>query len=296
LKITLRNYSNQKKCRQIGKTTIMEDQKKYQKIPLATHQPGLIIILIDQSESMMNPYGNNMQKQEFAALAVNRCIYQIMNACQAGEEVRDRCHIAVIGYGKVTELLVGGKPSELGAKIKRIQVLKRKVPDGAGDLTEIVQKLPIWVESRAENGTPMDQGFRFAGGLIRAWIAEYPNNFPPIVINITDGEPNNPSQTEVAAQGLLDFFTSDGNALLLNAHIADSAAQEVKLPSDPKGLPSDFARLLFRISSVLPPPLLAAARENDFNPDEQARGFVMNAGAETLTKLLVFGSTPMRLR
>lgn len=265
----------------------------YQKLPLGRHQPGLIVITIDQSESMTNPYGDKT-KMDFAALAVNRCIYQIMDACQAGESVRDRCHIAVIGYGKTTDLLVGGKPSELGAKVKRTQILKRKVPDGAGGLTEITQKFPVWVEPRAENTTPMEQGFKFAGDLIRAWIVENPDNFPPIVINITDGEPNNPAQAEAAAQKLLSLSTSDGNVLLLNAHIADSAVQEIRLPSDPKGLPNEFARLLFRISSVLPPPLLAAARENEFNPDEQARGFVMNAGAETLTKLLVFGSQPMR--
>ena len=56
----------------------------------------------------------------------------------------------------------------------------------------------------------MEQGFRFAGDLIRAWIAENPDNFPPIVINITDGEPNNSAQAETAAQGLLDLTTTDG--------------------------------------------------------------------------------------
>jgi uncharacterized protein YegL len=265
----------------------------YEKLPIGTHQPGLVLILIDQSQSMTNPYGRT-SKKDFAALAVNRCIYEIMNACQAGEMVKDRCTIGVIGYGKVTEVLVGGKPSELEALVQRIQVLRKKVPDGAGGLTEIDQKLPIWVEAQADNGTPMEEAFDLATQLIQAWISENPHNFPPIVINITDGEPNNRSQAETAARRLLSLATSDGNVLLLNAHIADAAAQEIKLPSNENGLPNDFARLLYQISSVLPQPLLREARNAGFEPDDNARGFVMNAGAETLTKLLVFGSAPAR--
>jgi hypothetical protein len=216
--------------------------------------------------------------------------YAILNACKSGESIKDRCHIGVIGYGKVTEVLVGGKPSELEALVKRIQVLKKKVPDGAGGLTEIDQKLPIWVEARADNGTPMERAFDLATQLIQAWISENPHNFPPIVINITDGEPNNRSQAETAARRLLSLATSDGNVLLLNAHIADAAAQEIKLPSDENGLPNDFARLLYQISSVLPKPMLDAAFNAGFAPSPAARGLIVNASAETLTNLIAFGS------
>ncbi len=265
----------------------------YQKLPIGTHQPGLIVVLIDQSESMTHPYGGGgMSKQGFAAVAVNRCIYEIMNACKAGESIRDRCHIGVIGYGQTTEILVGGRPSELAQQTKRIEILKKKVPDGAGGLVEVDHKLPIWVEPRAENGTPMEKAFDLVAKLIQAWIGENPNNFPPIVINITDGEPNNPSKTEESAERLLKMGTTDGTVLLLNAHIADSTGQEIKLPSDEKGLPNEFARLLFRMSSVLPKPMLDAAINAGFAPSPGARGLVMNASAETLTKLIVFGSSP----
>src|SRR5689334_3993010 len=91
----------------------------YQKLPIGTHQPGLIVILIDQSQSMDSPY-EGTTKQDFAALAVNACIYEIMNACKSGPNIKDRCHIGVIGYGQVTEVLVGGRPSELDQQVKRV--------------------------------------------------------------------------------------------------------------------------------------------------------------------------------
>src|ERR1700738_3846300 len=152
-------------------------ENKYKKLPIGTHQPGLILILIDQSESMTYPYGGT-SKQEFAALAVNRCIYEIMNSCKQGESMRDRCHIGVVGYGQTTDILVGGRPSELHHKEKRMQTFKKKVPDGAGGLVDIEQKLPIWVEPQAQNGTPMDKAFDLVSDLIQVWVSENPDNFP----------------------------------------------------------------------------------------------------------------------
>jgi uncharacterized protein YegL len=272
---------------------IAERRSKYQRLPIGTGQPGLIIVTVDQSESMTYPYGE-MTKKEFAALAVNRCIYEIINACKQGESIRDRCHIGVVGYGQITDILVGGRPSELIHQEKRVEILKRQVPDGAGGLVEISQRLPVYIDGKAENGTPMDKAFQLVADLIEVWVSENPHNFPPVVINITDGEPDSIDQTEAAARRLMGLGTSDGTVLLLNAHIADSAAQEIKLPNDERGLPNEFAKFLFRISSELPRPMFNAAINAGFAPAPAARGFVMNASAETLTKLIIFGSAHAR--
>jgi subtilisin family serine protease len=265
----------------------------YQKLPLGTHQPGLIFFLVDQSESMSHPYGTGT-KQEFVAIAVNRCICEIMSACRAGETFRDRCHIAVVGYGQLTGVIMGGRPSELSQQIRRSQIFKRTVPDGAGGLAEYEQKLPIWIEPRAENGSPMDKALDLVTELVQAWVTENPLNFPPIVINISGGEPNDPARAAMSATRLLGLGTTDGSVLLLNAYIADDAAYEIKLPSDEKGLPTASARLLFEMSSVLPEPMIFAARNAGFAPIRGARGFIMNASPDSLTKLIVFGSTVAR--
>ncbi len=57
---------------------------------------------------MTHPYGDGRAKQEFAALAVNRCVYEIINACKSGERIKDRCRIGVIGYGKTAGILLAG--------------------------------------------------------------------------------------------------------------------------------------------------------------------------------------------
>jgi len=65
---------------------------------IGASSPGLFVILVDQSGSMQEGYGAS-NKAEFAALAVNRTIYEIVASCRKGEKVSDRCHITVIGYG-----------------------------------------------------------------------------------------------------------------------------------------------------------------------------------------------------
>ena len=41
--------------------------------------PGLLIILLDQSGSMMSKYDDNMTKSEFASKAVNRIINTLIH-------------------------------------------------------------------------------------------------------------------------------------------------------------------------------------------------------------------------
>jgi internalin A len=262
----------------------------YQRLPLGTHQPGLIIFLIDQSESMKCPF-HGTSKEEIAALVVNRCIYEIINACKQGESIRDRCHIGVIGYGATTDILVGGRPSELAQQVRRAQSLKRSVYDGAGGLVEINFKLPIWLEPRSENGTPLATAFTFCADLIALWISENPDNFPPIVYNVIGSEPYDSEQTAASACRLLSMGTSDGKIVLYNVHLSDSSGPEITLPSTEEALPDEFSRLLFRISSVLPEPMVAGAVNSGLTPSAGARGLFVNATAETLAKVLgLFGS------
>ena len=103
---------------------------------IGTNNPGLFIILVDQSDSMSDKYADT-DKASFAALAVNRTIYEILASCMAGEKPKDRCHISVIGYGKATEMILGGMPSEIKNPLHGHETYKKKVSDGAGGLVEV---------------------------------------------------------------------------------------------------------------------------------------------------------------
>lgn len=258
---------------------------------IGTDHPGLILLLIDQSYSMADD-----NKSKIAALAVNRVIYEIILACQSGTDIKNRSYIGVIGYGESIKPVVGGWVSEIAEKPIGIEKLKQKVGDGAGGLVEIDIEQPYWVEPVADNGTPMADALEKAYDFANPWASKNQGSFPPIVINITDGEPNDfkhgkAPDTENAAQKLMQISTTDGQLLLFNAHITGRQGTSVLLPSEESDLTDPYAKLLFRISSVIPDSMLSEAQSLGFQPRNNARGFTFNADPESLIKLLTFGSS-----
>ncbi|MDD2815510.1 MAG: VWA domain-containing protein [Thiotrichaceae bacterium] len=261
----------------------------YKKL-IGVANPGFILILVDQSASMNDAFNTGEAKKDVAAKAVNRVIDAIGMACQSGNNVKDRCFISVIGYGARIDLQVFGMISQLADNPKRIDRVKKKESDGAGGLVELDIQMPIWLEPKADNGTPMAEAFELAYKTIEDWIERYPDNFPPVVINITDGEPNDQSATFTAAKKVMEQKTSDGNVLVLNAHISDASAGEICLPNTDGMFNNPYAKFLFSISSMLPDTLISAAEKAGFSPQTHSRGFVFNAGPESMIKLLNFGS------
>ena len=245
--------------------------------------------MVDQSYSMTDPYAGST-KAEFAALAVNRVIAEVITACTAGDEIKDRCYIAAIGYGNTTDVLFLEKVSDLAANPSTIS-LKKKVSDGAGGLVEVDEVIRVFLKATANGGTPMAEAFRQAHEGAQRFISSHPNSFPPIVINITDGEPNNFGSATREAKKLAQLETTDGSVIVLNAHIATKVAGRVELPNSNAAFSSDkFAKFLFDISTVLPDTLATRAKDVGFNIQDGSKGFVYNADAETLVRILNFGS------
>lgn len=228
-------------------------------------------------------------------------LQEIGFSCATGEILKNRCDISIIGYGKsgnqVENAFSGNLAnkeivtvSELAQNILRMDKVKQKIPDGAGGIIEVENDFPIWVEAIANGGTPMGEAFSKAHKLITSWIPNHQESFPPIVINITDGEPNDQATAKASAQKLAELETNNGKVLVMNAHISSKQVGKVELPSYSNGLPDKYAEFLFDISSELPPVMIERASAMGFAPQEGARAFVYNADAETMIRLLTFGS------
>ena len=124
---------------------------------------------------------------------------------------------------------------------------------------------------------------------VEAFLIRYPNCFPPIVMNITDGESTDGDPTPAAA-ALRGLKSTDGNVLLFNAHLSSSPVPAIEYPSGEPGLPDPFAKCLFRMSSELPPRLLASAQSEGFRAAAGARGFVFNADMTCIIRFLDIGT------
>ncbi len=268
---------------------------------VGSDNPGCIIILVDQS--MGDIYGDGTEeKKDVVARAVNSVIDKLVTSCTDSEEIKDRCHVNVIGYSDEVNRVIEGMISEIGESPKRFETVKKKESDGAGGLVEIEVQMPIWLEPKAVNGTPMDEAFQQAYDIAQEWCTEYPNSFPPIVINITDGAPDDPEATHDAAKRVMGLETTDGNVLVFNIHISSwDGARSVILPHSTNQLEGDpYANFLFNISSVLPESLVDGfdlryyARyfnvSTEFDLRYYARYFGYNVSEVDLIRLLNFAS------
>ncbi len=223
--------------------------------------------------------------------------------CAKTEGVRDYYSIGVIGYGaQVGPAWLGALAgqellpiSQVAANPARIEERSKKVDDGAGGLVEQKVKFPIWVEPVANQGTPMVQAMTMAEGMLQSFVAAHPNCFPPIVIHITDGESTDGDPTQ-AMQAVTNIASSDGNVLMFNVHVSGSANAPIAYPNSADGLPDQYAKLLFDTASELTPFMLGIAREQGYDPQPGARGFVFNGDLALVVQSLDIGTRPSNLR
>jgi hypothetical protein len=265
--------------------------------------PTCFLFLVDQSSSMQEAFGAqpNKQKADGVADAINRLLQNLILKCAKSEGIRDYFQVGIIGYGATVSPAFAGslaeKPivsiSEIANHPLRIEQRTRKVDDGAGGLVEHSFKFPVWFEARASGRTPMCQALALAKQYLEIFLAQYPRCYPPVVMNITDGMANDGDP--LPAAGAVQALTSaDGNVLLCNAHLSAIQAYPIEFPTSEANLPDNFARLLFRMSSLLPPQMIDAASGEGFLVCDGARGFVFNADLVSVIRFLDIGTRVSR--
>ncbi|MGH7950918.1 MAG: VWA domain-containing protein [Limisphaerales bacterium] len=261
--------------------------------------PTCFVFLIDQSSSMNAPFGageGNQKKSEGVATAMNRLLGNIVDTCSKSEGIRDWFHVAVIGYGgKVGSAFLGALENRSLVPISQIAdspIVEERNKERVDDTGEIVKekvKFRIWIKATSTGGTPMCQALGEAQILVKGWLDQHPKCFPPIIINITDGESTDGDPTTVAEE-IRRLKSDDGEVLLFNIHLSDKKAATIEYPSSEAGLADQFAQQLFRMSSVLPDSMLNLAKEKGMNVSTGSRGFVFNADMVSVIKFLNTGT------
>jgi hypothetical protein len=77
--------------------------------------------------------------------------------------------------------------------------------------------------------------------------------------------------------------------LLFNLHLSSRQQSPIQFPESDSALPGEYARLLFRMSSPLPPTMRNMAVP-EFHLGENARGFVFNADLVSVIQFLDIGT------
>jgi hypothetical protein len=288
--------------------------------------PSCFIFLIDQSGSMQdvidptNPQaleqpqtidgktythsGAGRTKAQGVADAINKLLSNLVIKCAKEEGIRDYYYVGVIGYGATVGPCFGGALtgkelvpiSEIGNNPMRVENKTRKTDDGAGGLVDQQIKFPIWFDPKGSGGTPMEKALLQAERILQDWLNQHPACFPPIVINISDGEADSQPDAASAADRIRNLTSNDGQVLLFNIHISSLNSTTVEFPDAEHTLPDQFAKHLFNMSSALPTYMRTIAQQEGHHVSEGTRGFAFNADMTTLIKFLDIGTRPSNLR
>jgi hypothetical protein len=277
------------------------------KAEISRSNPSCILFLVDQSSSMREMFSTNegeKTKAEAVADVINRSLQTLVSKCTKSEGINDYYNVGVIGYSGlgVTPALSGqlsGKSlapiSLIGNYPSRIEKRIKKVPDGKGSFVERKTNVPVWIDAVSAGGTPMCAAFTKVVSVLEGWLGEHPGCFPPIVINITDGESSDGDPIALGRR-LMQLQSSDGNVLLFNLHVSSISSFTIEYPESGDQLPDDFARELFSISSPLTAYMVKVLNDDGCKCSAKARGFVFNADFTALLRFIDIGTRPRDLR
>jgi hypothetical protein len=253
--------------------------------------PSLVLLLIDQSGSMSATMGGDHRtRAEAVADAVNGLLFELVLRCvkDAEEGPRPYYDVGVIGYA-IRDQVGPAFSGELEGRRVVSAVDLAAHPVRLDESAANGVRRPVWVEPVAIGSTPMCEALDLAGTICAEWIEEHPHSFPPVVINMTDGIANDGDPARWAER-LTELATTDGSLLLFNASISTEAGGAIAFPSSPDELPSEEAKGLFAMSSVLPPFMVDAAASAGHDVTHEARGFVHNADVSSIVSFLRIGT------
>ncbi len=265
--------------------------------------PSAFIFMVDQSGSMQENI-NGIPLCQHVADSLNGMISDLVLKCSKAEGIRDYFDLAVIAYGnnKVYNGFKGALSSgyfhpisEVGNNPLRIDEIEKEITGPNGDTGTQVTRRPVWFEPKASGGTPMNAAYEQAADLLFDWCDRNMQSFPPILINITDGESTD-QDPEDTAHKLMGLHTDDGNILVYNLHLSSHSPAPVLFADEEPHTGDEYAAKLWRMSSKLTPLMEELARKDGYDVTPRSRGYAYNADMASVISFMDIGTRATRVR
>ncbi|MBF0517639.1 MAG: VWA domain-containing protein, partial [Nitrospirae bacterium] len=246
----------------------------------------------------------SISKSQGVSDTINKLIANLILKCTKDDGIADYFDVGVIGYGnpQVAPAFSGsfaGKElitiEALGNNPLRIEERMQQFPADGGTTVERPVKFPIWFEPVANNATPMCKAITYAKTILEHWCNQHRDSYPPIAINITDGDSTDGNPIPYAMD-LYRLGTNNGNCLFFNIHISSQKAVPILYPDSDASLADQLGKSLFEMSSMLPESMTQAAQKDGYNVLPQSRGFGFNADLVSLIKFIDIGTRVGNLR
>lgn len=270
-----------------------------------------IVIAIDQSCSMggrMMLNGWDLSKAEVVSMVTGRLVDELIMRSFRDGEYRHYYDIALVGYsGDEVYSLLGREMTfypitTLATRDVRRTPYTLSYNTMHCGVQSFVEQVSQWVEPRSQGATPMHKMICVVTNMVNDWCAKAENveSFPPIVINITDGECSdaNEEMLRIAAQRLKNSGTANGKTLFANIHISSDTNHAPILFPNIREVPLEIrhAHLMMDMSSVMPEPFHPYVREcrSSFaQPPYFAMGY--NTSMSELVAMLNIGTRSLKV-
>jgi hypothetical protein len=272
--------------------------------------PKYVILLLDQYGGMTKKFGPGMPLSrhhmcDALALVINGVLQQMIMRCTIIDndglpQIRPRVEWSILGYGgsvsSALEGVLAAKPVvtlqdlyDHPAAVER--VMDKEINPMTGDEIERMMEVPIWVRPRANGLTTMCAALRRAGELAGEWAARHPKCFPPVVINITIGSPEDGDGDDFrqAADALTQVQTNDGRTLLFTVHLSERKEPQIVCPVSEEEISEEYlGKLFYSVSSVIPTILLHenAPFGEEWLARPGARGLVLNGDVLSIRQMV----------
>mgnify|MGYP002517554427 CR=1 FL=1 len=255
-----------------------------------------------QERVMFGPH--NMTKAEAVAIVCNILIEELMIRATRLNEVRNYYDIGIVRYsGEGVEDVLPMSQNGLTPIVTLAKLRPEPQPiyidqfDDKGYCKTVKFLLPQWVTPLAIGTTPLHEALCHIYSIANSWCTKPENrdSFPPIIINITDGEGSDGRTYDYLkiADNIKALKTDDGNVLFINIHLSKGTeCSSIIYPSN-DGFRSDdkSQQLLFEMSSVLPfcfEPLVYELTEHRYAGPY--RGVAFNANVTELLSIISIGT------
>jgi len=255
---------------------------------ITRNSPSAFIYLLDLSGSMSENIiyeGEKMSKNDALNKIVNTTLHETILRCRNYERHNDYFDIAILGYKnrEIINLLEPFTGKEgfctvsdiVGAHVntKTYNYMRTK-EDG----TQFVSQRSVtqYIDTEPSGTTPMYRALETAHKLLQKWITEHNGKkcFPPILINITDGEMSDASSHEmlIISQRIKRLSTENGSILLFNIHLTPNIeGNPIIFPSSQEPLPDiRNIKLMYDMSSNLPLSFIDAIVEHMPEKDKES--------------------------
>ncbi len=264
-------------------------KNNYVKNYISSSYPAHIVMIIDQSSMMSEPYSKGKTKAEYVVDDINNFINQLIFMCCAGDNIKDWFYISIVGHSNNEIKLIESKYlSEFAENPIRIVKVKKTVADGAGGWVEIEEEKAEYINPYCEGVSNLFSAFKHIQVLISDWMNQK-QYLSTLIINISGGYTAEWQMTTKVIEKIKNLKSNGENSFLFN-WLLDSNSSNLEFPSLDNVYENSFtSHLFFEWSSYMSGQMIDNCKRFGFNVHQGAK-FFSNKGINNVLNLINIGS------